>query len=84
MNMLGLCYEKMNMTDLAVSQYQEAIKELQIMDDTKKELLYNMALLHHKLDQKTEYLESLKQIYAVDYGYKDVAERVEGSYGGDE
>jgi len=83
MNMLGQCYEKMSMTDLAVSQYQEAISELQIMDETKKELLYNMGLLYLKLDNKVEYLESLKQIYAVDYGYKDVAERVEGSYGDD-
>jgi hypothetical protein len=24
----------------------------------------------------------MKQIYEVDYGYKDVAERVEGSYAG--
>lgn len=82
MNMLGLCYEEMGMTDLAASQYEEAITELQIMDETKKELLYNLGLLYHKLDNEEKYLECLKQIYAVDYGYKDVAARVEGSYGG--
>jgi tetratricopeptide (TPR) repeat protein len=82
MNMLGLCYEEMGMTDLAANQYEEAIQELQIMDETKKELLYNLGLLYHKLDNEEKYLECLKQIYAVDYGYKDVAARVEGSYGG--
>lgn len=81
MNMLGQCYDQMNMTDLAASQFEEAIAELQIMDDTKKQLLYNLGLLYEKLENHEKYMESLKQIYAVDYGYKDVAERVEKSYG---
>lgn len=82
MSMLGQCYDRMNMTDLAASQFQEAISELQVMDDTKKDLLYNLALLHEKLGDEAAYLEALKQIYAVDYDYRDVAERVEKSYGG--
>lgn len=82
MNMLGQCYEQMNMTDLAVRQYDEAIKELQVMDGTKKELLYNKALLQQKLGNEEDYISSLKEIYEVDYEYKDVAERVESSYGG--
>ncbi|MEX2578902.1 MAG: hypothetical protein WD342_07575 [Verrucomicrobiales bacterium] len=82
MNMLGQCYDKMNMTDLAASQFEEAIKEIPVMDDTKKQLLYNLGLLYEKLGKEDKYLEVLKEIYAVDYGYRDVAERVEGSYGG--
>ena len=81
MNMLGQCYDHMNMSDLAATQYEEAIKEIQVMDDTKKELLYNLALLYEKMDDKDRYLECLKQIYAVDYDYRDVADRVEQSYG---
>lgn len=84
MNMLGQCYDRMGMTDLAVNQFKEAIGELQTMDETKKELLYNMALLHEKMSNEEEYLSALKEIYAVDYGYRngEVAARVEGSYGG--
>ncbi|MEM9282696.1 MAG: hypothetical protein AAGA96_12780 [Verrucomicrobiota bacterium] len=81
MNMLGQCYERMNMTDLAAGQFEEAIAELQVMDETKKELLYNLGLLYEKLENHEKYMEALKQIYAVDYGYRDVAERVEKSYG---
>lgn len=81
MNMLGQCYDKMNMTDLAVTTFAEAISELQVMDETKKDLLYNQALLFEKLENQEGYLDALKQIYAVDYGYRDVAERVEKSYG---
>ena len=31
-------------------------------------------------DNKEDYLNCLKEIYAVDYGYRDVAKRVEDSY----
>lgn len=82
MNMLGQCYDKMNMTDLAANQFKEAIGEMQVMDETKKDLLYNLGLLNEKMGKEEEYMEALKEIYAVDYGYKDVAERVEKSYGG--
>lgn len=82
MNMLGQCYDEMNMTDLAAVQFKEAVAELPIMDSMKKELLYNLGLLYEKLGKEVEYLEALKEIYAVDYGYKDVAARVEKSYGG--
>lgn len=81
MNLLGQCYERMGMTDLAAGQFEEAISELTGMDETKKDLLYNLGLLYEKLGDHTKYLEALKQIYAVDYSYRDVAERVEKSYG---
>lgn len=80
MNMLGKCYDKMSMPDLAATQFEDAIKELKVMDDTKKDALYNLALLYEGMDSKDKYLECLKEIYAVDYSYKDVAERVESSY----
>ncbi len=78
--MLGRCYEGRSMNDLAISQFQTAVSELQIMDETKKEALYQLGLIHEKMGHKEAALEALKQIYAVDYGYKDVASRVESSY----
>jgi tetratricopeptide (TPR) repeat protein len=82
MLMLGQCYEAKNMLDLAVRQFKEANDELFAMDDTKKELLYNMGLTYEKLEDKDNSLECFKQIYEADYGYRDVAKRVEESYGG--
>lgn len=80
MNMLGQCYAKMKMSDLAAQQFEEAVAELNAMDDTKKNLLYNLGLLYEEMGNKEKYLDSLKQIYAADYDYRDVAERVERSY----
>jgi hypothetical protein len=51
------------------------------MDNLKKEIVYKLAMVLEKMGKKEEYIESLKQIYEVDYGYLDVAQRVESSYG---
>jgi hypothetical protein len=51
------------------------------MDSTKKEILFKLGLLYERLGKKEEYLKCMKDIYEVDYGYRDVAQRVEQSYG---
>ena len=81
MNLLGQCYVGKNMLDLAKSTFSSAAGEILIMDETKKDILYQLALVHEGLGEKEPYLNALKQIYEVDYGYRDVAKRVEESYG---
>jgi DNA-binding SARP family transcriptional activator len=58
----------------------EGAKELVAMDNIKKELLYELAMVYHKSGKQEQYLEALKEIYNTDYGYRDVAKRVESSY----
>jgi len=80
MNMLGQCYTEMNMLDLAMKQFTDAASELVAMDTVKKEIVYKLGLIYEKLGKKDEYLKCMKDIYESDYGYKDVAHRVEQSY----
>ena len=80
MLMLGRCYDEMQMYDLAVSSLNDANGELFAMDNTKKEILYNIGLVYNKLGDKGKSLESFKEIYNADYDYRDVAKRVEESY----
>ena len=68
------------MLDMAANEFSEAVGELTSMDDTKKDLLYNLGLVLEKMDRNDESLDAFKQIYNADYGYRDVAERVEASY----
>lgn len=82
MNLLGQCYTEKNMLDLAVKQFQDAAGEIIAMDPTKKEILYKLGLVFERMGKKEESLKCMKDIYEVDYGYLDVAERVEKSYGG--
>ena len=69
--------------DLGVKQLETALVDLHAMDDIKKEILYEKGLAYERMKRGKEALEAFKQIYEVDYNYKDVSSRVEGSYGGE-
>lgn len=77
---LARCFRAKSMFDLAVKQLSDALADLHAMDGTKKEILYEKGLIHGAMNDNTAALESFKQIYEVDYGYRDVAARVESSY----
>lgn len=77
---LARCFKEKSMYDLAVKQLSDALADLQAMDGTKKEVLYEKGLIHGEMGDEPSALDSFKQIYEVDYGYRDVAERVESSY----
>ena len=78
---LGQCFAARGMNDLAARQLQDAIKEKLTFDEEKKEMIYTLGIVLDKMGKKEESIDQFKQIYEVDYEYKDVAARVEGSYG---
>jgi predicted Zn-dependent protease len=80
MNLLGCCYSELGMLDLAMKQLEDASQEIAQMDAMKKELVYNLGLVYEQMGELDKSLACLKQIYEVDYGYRDVASRVERSY----
>jgi len=77
---LAKCFKAKHMFDLAVKQLSDALADLPSMDGTKKQVLYEKGLIHEEMGDSEAALESFKQIYEVDYGYRDVAQRVEASY----
>jgi tetratricopeptide (TPR) repeat protein len=80
MNLLGVCYCELGMLDLAMKQFEDAAREIVTMDPMKKEIVYNLGIVYEKMGEREKSLNCMKQIYEADYGYRDVAERVEGSY----
>ncbi len=80
MNLLGDCYATKNMFDFAIRTFSDACKEMPVMDNLKKEMTYKLGLLHERIGDQKAYIERMKEIYDADYGYKDVARRVESSY----
>ncbi|MCP5536707.1 MAG: hypothetical protein H7A51_10835 [Akkermansiaceae bacterium] len=80
--LLGKTFRAKHMHDLAIKQLSDALADLVGMDGTKKEVLYEKGLIHEDMGDKAAALDSFKQIYEVDYGYRDVAKRVEDSYSG--
>ena len=80
MNVLGCCYGELGMLDLAMKQLEDASREISSMDAMKKEIVYNLGLVYERMGDPEKALACMKQIYEVDYGYRDVARRVESSY----
>ena len=69
-----------NMNDLAAKTLSDAVAELVAMDSVKKDLLYNLGSVFEAMSEKDKAIECFKQIYEVDYGYRDVAQKLESSY----
>ena len=80
MNLLGRCYRELGMLDLAAQQLEEAAQEISSMDAMKKEIVYNLGLVYELMGEGDKSIAAMKQIYQTDYGYRDVATRVESSY----
>jgi tetratricopeptide (TPR) repeat protein len=78
--LLGRTFKAKGMFDLSIKQLSDALADLHAMDSIKKEVLYDKGLIHGEMGDKVAALDCFKQIYEVDYGYRDVAQRVESSY----
>jgi tetratricopeptide (TPR) repeat protein len=79
---LGQCFARRGINDLAATTFQDAIKEKVVFDDEKKELVYLLGCVYEKMAKREEAIAQFKMIYAVDVGYKDVAEKIDAYYGG--
>ena len=84
LNLMGLAFMKRGMLDFAVSKLFQAESELPEMNEVKKEICYNLGLAYETIKQPEKALEQWKKIYDADMSYRDVAARVEASYGGSE
>ena len=78
--LLGRTFKAKGMFDISIKQLADALADLVAMDGTKKEVLYEKGMIHAEVGDKVSALDCFKQIYEVDYGYRDVAQRVESSY----
>ncbi len=77
---LGLCFKQKSQLDLALEQLEKAASELNLMDDTKKDIVYEMGSICELMGNAAQALEHYKAIYAVDIRFKDVAQKIEQAY----
>ena len=75
---LSVCFKEKGQLDLAAEQLTTALSEIPVMDGTKKDVLYELGQVYDALGDDAQALNYYKQIYQVDIGFRDVAERVEG------
>ncbi len=77
---LAMCFKLKHQYDIAMEQLEKAASELNIMDETKKDILYEMGQVAELMSQHDKAVQHYKEIYAVDILYKDVAQKIEKAY----
>ncbi len=77
---LALCFKQKQQYDIAAEQLEKAAGELHLLDETKKDILYELGSLYEAMQQPDKAAALFKEIYAVDIGYRDVAAKIENSY----
>jgi len=80
MLMLGRSMAAKGIYDMAVNQFEEAKKEIPLMDDTKKEVIYELARAHEENGDIEKAIAEYKVIYSNDIGYRDVADKINAFY----
>lgn len=77
---MAMCFKNKQQYDIALEQLEKAASEMQIMDETKKDVLYELGIICESMEDKEKAARYFKEIYSVDIGYRDVAEKIEKSY----
>lgn len=77
---LARCFEQKEQYDIAAQQLESAAAEMYTMDDKKKDVIYELGLIYEKMGDLDKAVEYFKQIYAVDIGYREVAQKIENAY----
>ncbi|MDZ8117380.1 hypothetical protein [Pontiella agarivorans] len=74
---LGKAFYEKGQADIASEQFEKALAELPDMNETRKEVLYELGVLRMQTGEPEKGTALLKEIYTFDIGYRDVAERIE-------
>lgn len=77
---MGKSLKARRMFDLAVAQFQSAKSELPVMDDLKKEIIYELAGCFETMGNAKEAIREYKVIYSEDIGFRDVADKINAFY----
>ncbi|MFH0909375.1 MAG: tetratricopeptide repeat protein [bacterium] len=77
---LALCFKQKQQFDIALEQLEKANTELSIMDDVKKDIIYELGGILEAMGRTDKAAEYYKEIYAVDIGFRDITAKIEKAY----
>jgi tetratricopeptide (TPR) repeat protein len=76
--LLAQCFEKKNLTGLAIKKLEEAVQEFPALTSPQsKDVYYTYAALLERIGQREEARKVFEQIFEVDITYRDVSKRLE-------
>ncbi len=79
---LGKAFVLSNKFDIAVEQLSLAKSEIHMMNDLKKDVIYELGSAYEKMGKAKEAVDEFKIIYMADSGFRDVAKKINDFYEG--
>ena len=77
---LGRAYSQKSFHDLAIEQFSALKNEIQVMDDRKKNAIYELGCCFEAMGQKEKAIEEYKLVYSADISFRDVSEKINAFY----
>jgi Flp pilus assembly protein TadD len=77
---LGRSYSRKGFHDLAVEQFSSLKKEIQIMDERKKEAIYELGCCFESMGSPEKAIEEYKLVYSADISFRDVSDKINAFY----
>jgi tetratricopeptide (TPR) repeat protein len=77
LHLLGRAFAHKGILDLAAKEFAEAAEAIHGMGDQKKEILYDLGLVHERQGQKDRALDVYKRIFENDIGFRDVGRKID-------
>ena len=77
---LAKCFAKKGQRDMAVMQLETANEQLEIMDDLKKKVVFELGVLAEESGDYEKAFSFYKDVYGADIGFEDIGVRMERIY----
>lgn len=80
--LLGKSYLQKGFHDMAAEQLQTAKSEIPVMNDQKKDVLYQLGTAYEQQGDMDKAIAEFKALYGADISYRDVAQKIDDFYSG--
>jgi len=65
---------------MAIEQLSILKSEIQVMDERKKDAIYELGCCHEAMGNKEKAFEEYKAVYSTDISFRDVADKINSFY----
>ena len=77
---LASCFRQKGQRDMAVMQLETALDQLQVMDDMKKAVLFDLGEIAEETGDVERAFKLYKEVYGADIAYKDIDAKMQRIY----
>jgi hypothetical protein len=77
---LGRAYSRKNFHDLAIEQFSLLKNEIPVMDERKKDAIYELGCCLESMGEEGKAIEEFKVVYSADISFRDVADKINAFY----